>query len=84
MEGQETFFERLARERNITVEEMKAIISARIKAGMNDPDPERRAQWERIPHAGDIPTPEEWLRYSVERLKADGREDLLRHYLIDG
>ena len=45
MEEQETFFERLARERNITVEEMKAIISARIKAGMNDPDPERRAQW---------------------------------------
>ena len=38
---------------------------------------------ERIPCAGDVPTPEEWLRYSVERLKEDGREDLLRHYLID-
>ena len=38
-----TFFEKLARDRNITVEEMRAIISARIKSGMNDPDPIRRA-----------------------------------------
>lgn len=77
---EETLFERLARERNITVEEMRAIISARIKAGMNDPDPEKRAQWERIPHAGKIPTPEEWLRYAVERIEAEGRGDLLRWY----
>ena len=83
MEEQETLFERLARERGITVEEMRAIISARIEKGLHDPDPEKRAQWERIPCAGDVPTPEEWLRYSVERLKEDGREDLLRHYLID-
>ena len=77
---EETLFERLARERNITVEEMRAIISARIEAGMNDPDPEKRAQWERIPCAGNIPTPEEWLRYAVERIEAEGRADLLRWY----
>lgn len=77
---EETLFERLARERNITVEEMRAIISARIEAGMNDPDPEKRAQWERIPCAGNIPTPEEWLRYAVERIEAEGRGDLLRWY----
>ena len=71
---EETVFERLARERNITVEEMRAIISARIEAGMNDPDPER------IPRAGKIPTPEEWLRYAVERIEAEGRGDLLRWY----
>ena len=81
MENQENIFERLARERNITVDEMKEIISARIMAGMKDPDPERRAQWERIPRAGDIPTPEEWLQYAVARIKAEGREDLLREYL---
>ena len=52
---EETVFERLARERNITVEEMRAIISARIEAGMNDPDPEKRAQWERIPRPGRYP-----------------------------
>ncbi len=44
----ETLFERLARERNITVEEMRAIISVRVEAGMKDPDPVKRASWERI------------------------------------
>lgn len=80
MENQETLFERLARERKITVEEMKAIISSRIAAGLNDPDPERRAQWEKIPCVGEIPTPEEWIRYAVETLQAEGRENLLRLY----
>ena len=81
MENYEAIIDKLARERNITVEEMKGIISARSKVGMKDPDPERRAQWERIPHAGEIPTPEEWLRYAVDRIRAEGREDLLREYL---
>ena len=66
-----TFFEKLARDRNITVEEMKAIISTCIKSGMNDPDPIRRAQWEKIPHTGDMPTPEEWLSYVVRKLESD-------------
>ena len=52
---EETVFERLACERNITVEEMQAIISARIEAGMNDPDPEKRAQWEGYPAPGRYP-----------------------------
>lgn len=30
-----------------------------------------------------VPTPEEWLHYSVKRLKEDGCEDLLWRYLID-
>ena len=80
MEKPKTLFERLARERGISVEEMRSIISARIEQGMNDPDPVKRASWERIPRAGDIPTPEEWLRYAVERLEEDGRGDLLRWY----
>ena len=74
-------FERLARERGITVKEMREIISARIEKGWNDSDPEKRAQWRKIPCAGNIPTPDEWLRYAVERIKEDGREDLLRKYL---
>ena len=82
MEKPKTFFEHLAQERNITVEEMRAIIAARIEAGMNDPDPEKRASWEEIPRAGEIPTPEEWLRYAVERLEEEGRGDLLRWYKI--
>ena len=80
MAEQETLFERLARERGITVEEMRAIISARIEKGLHDPDPEKRAQWERITCAGEVPTPEELLRYVVKKLKAEGREDLLSWY----
>lgn len=83
MSGQETLFERLARINKTSVEEIRSNITTRIKEGLNDPAPERRAQWERIPCVGDMPTPEEWLRYSVERLKEDGREDLLRRYRVD-
>ena len=36
MERPKTLFERLARERGISVEEMRAIISARIEQGMNE------------------------------------------------
>lgn len=45
---------------------------------MNDPDPEKQAQWKAIPCAGEMPTPEEWLKYVVEKLKEDGRDDLLQ------
>lgn len=76
----EHIFERLARERNITVEEMRAIISARIKKGWNDPDPEKREQWRKIPCSGEIPTLDQWLRYAVERVQEEGREDLLCRY----
>lgn len=58
---EEHIFERLARERNITVEKMKAIISVRIEKGWNGSDPEKRAQWRRIPCEGEIPTPDELL-----------------------
>jgi len=37
MEEQETIFDRWAKERNITVEEMKAILSARIETGLKQP-----------------------------------------------
>ena len=74
---EEHIFERFARERGITVEEMRAIISARIERGWNDPDLEKQAQWRKIPCAGEIPTSDEWLKYVVERLEEEGREDLL-------
>lgn len=76
----EHLFERLARERDITVKEMRAIISARIEKGWNDPNQEKRAQWRKIPCEGEMPTPDEWLRYAVEKLQEEGREDLLKWY----
>ena len=80
MSEYKTLFEKLAHDRNISVEEMRSIIAARIDAGMNDPDPGRRAQWKKIPHTGDVPTPEEWLRYVVEKLEDEGLSDFLRGY----
>ena len=77
---EEHLFERLARKRNITVEEMRAIISARIEEGWNNPDLEKRAQWRKIPCAGEMPTPDEWLKYVVETLEAEGCGELLRWY----
>ena len=78
---QEHIFERMARERNISVEEMRAIISDRIAKGRNDEDPVKREQWRKIPCAGELPTPDEWLRYAVESIEDDGKKDLLCKYL---
>ncbi len=44
---EEHLFERLARERGISVEEMRKIISARIEKGWNDPDPEKTGAMEK-------------------------------------
>lgn len=77
----EHIFERLARERGISVEEMRAIISARIEKGWNDPNQEKRAQWRNISCTGELPTPDEWLQYVVEKIKEDSRDELLRKYL---
>ena len=84
MEQRESFFECVAKDSHISAEDMRAQLAARIQKGMNDPDPVRRAQWEEIPCAGEIPTPEECLRYVVERLQYEDAEALLRRYLIDG
>lgn len=78
---QEHIFERMARERNISVEEMRAIISDRIEKGWNDKDPVKRERWRKIPCAGELPTPDEWLSYVLKKIKEDGQEGLLRHYL---
>lgn len=77
MAEQETLFERLARERNISVEEMREQIKTRIERGWNDPNPEKQAQWRKIPCTGEIPTPDEWLKYAVEKLLEEGKETLL-------
>lgn len=74
--AEEHLFERLAYERNITVEEIRTIISARIEEGWNNEDLEKRVQWRKIPCTGDIPTPDEWLRYVVEKIREKGEQDL--------
>lgn len=82
MANQESLLERLARDNNMSVEEMYKQLEKRLVAGLNDPDPKHRAQWERIPCARERATVEEWLEYVVKRVYEEGREDLLREYLI--
>lgn len=77
---EEYLFVRLARERNIIVEEVRAIISGRIEKGWNDPNPEKRVQWRKIPCAGEVPTPDEYLDYVLKKVCEEGREDLLKKY----
>lgn len=77
----EKLFEKLAADRNITVEEMKARIAQRIEEGWNSCDPRSREQWRQIPCAGEMPTLEEWLRYSMAVLREQGREGLVKGYL---
>lgn len=77
---EEHLFARLARERGITVEKMREDISARIEKGWNASDPEERIQWREIPCEGEIPTPDEWLKYVVEKLEEEGRGHLLQWY----
>lgn len=81
MEKHENFFERLARERNTPVEEMKQVISDRIEQGLHDPDPEKRKVWEAIPCEGDVPTPEEWLKYAVGKLEMSDQRNLLEWFI---
>lgn len=45
MEKHENCFEWLARERNISVEEMRQIISDRIEQGLHDPDTAKYKSW---------------------------------------
>lgn len=78
---QEHIFERMARERNISVEEMRAIISDRIEKGWNDKDPVKREQWRKIPCAGEVPTPDEWLRYPLYECGIRPDNGLRRGYL---
>ena len=77
----ENIFKRMAEEHGITEDEMREQIQQRIIAGLNSPDPIRRKQWEAIPCTGDIPTPEEYVRYVVEKLQAECKTHLLRKYI---
>jgi len=75
-----SIFDALAKREGISPDEVRAKIFARIQEGLHDPDPDKRAAWERIPHAGEIPTPEEYVRFVVEKLEAEGLGHLLRWY----
>lgn len=75
-----SIFEMLAKREGVSPDEIRAKIAARIQEGLHDPNPDKRAAWEQIPHVGEIPTPEEYVRFVVEKLEAEGLGHLLRWY----
>lgn len=77
---QASIFDVLAKREGISPDVVRAKIAARIQEGLRDPDPDKRAAWEQIPRAGEIPTPEEYVRFVVEKLEAEGLDHLLRWY----
>lgn len=83
MAQQEALLERLAKENHMTVESMRVQLNKRLEAGLNDPDPKLRVQWEKIPCVGTVPTVEEYLDYVLKRIYEEGRENLLRKYSDD-
>lgn len=73
-------FERIAAENHITVAEVRCNIEAAIRVGLSDPDPEVREQWAKVPCKGNMPTPDELLRYVVRQAKNENVDVLLRRY----
>ena len=74
----EHLFERLAKQRGISVPELRELISIRIESGILSDNSLEKSQWERIPHKGQIPTPDEWLQYVIATLKKEELDHFLR------
>lgn len=51
----------VAMREGVSVSYVEAEIQKAMLYGMNSSDPQVRAQWDRIPCAGDYPTPEEFI-----------------------
>lgn len=71
-------FEYLAKQRGISVPELRKLISIRIESGILSDNPLEKSQWEQIPHKGQIPTPDEWLQYVIATLKKEELDHFLR------
>ena len=66
-------FRELAARDQISEFEVLRQIETAIQAGMQNPDPNIRAQWEKVPRTGTIPTPEELIFYIVQQI-AEGKD----------
>lgn len=73
-------FEQIAAENHTTVAEVRREMEITIRAGFENPDPEVQAQWAKVPRKGDIPTPDELIRYVVRQAKNENVDVLLRRY----
>ena len=62
----------IARNHGVPESEVRAEMTAAMRAGMASPDPEVQKQWRGIPWRGAEPTVEEFIAWTV--LKAESKE----------
>ncbi len=66
-------YRKIARKNGVSVQEVKREMQAAIDAAYTNPRPETMIQQHRVPRKGKIPTPDEFIRFSVEEaLKRKG------------
>lgn len=65
-QGAALVIERLARREGTTPEMVRKHIQAAMLDGLVSDDPKMKAQWERIPKAGEVPTPEELIVFLTQ------------------
>lgn len=58
----------VALENHMSEEMVREQLMSMILEGMSSEDPKDRKRWERIPRAGKIPTPEEFIAFCSEML----------------
>lgn len=61
----------IARENEVSVEEVRKEIAAAIREGMHCPDPAVRQAWDAIPRKQETPTPEEVIAYLAAQIVAE-------------
>jgi hypothetical protein len=64
---------RLAARDGVTPEYVRAQIKIAMLNGLSSDDPKIRAFWDAIPRVGALPTPEEFILYTAERVKRRAR-----------
>jgi hypothetical protein len=58
---------KLAERDGVTVEYVRSQMKIAMLYGLCNPDPRIKAYWKGIPHAGEVPSPEELIIYAAEQ-----------------
>ncbi|OJU08710.1 MAG: hypothetical protein BGN88_05250 [Clostridiales bacterium 43-6] len=62
---------KLAKEKNLSVAEIRKEIQIAIETGMASDNPEAKARWTKMCHNGNPPTPEEVITYLSKEVKKE-------------
>ena len=62
----------IAREHNVTEDEVRRDMKEAMDAGRSNPDPAVQAKWAGFEYAGDEPTLEEFILWMAEKIKESG------------